>query len=290
MNPSLQWKHWLALTTTLSDITLLQLLEYFKDPETILNTPARDLAKQSGLRLEQVTIRPDWNYIERQLKALVQHNAYLLAWTDSHYPPRLREINRPPPILFIKGNKEALSQPQLAIVGSRQASQYGIETAYRLSREMGQAGLIITSGLALGIDKASHEGALITSSPTIAVLGSGLDIIYPFTHRTLAQHILTKQGTLLSEFPFGTSPKPAHFPQRNRIISGLSLGTLVVEAALRSGSLITARYALEQNREVFAIPGSIYNPLSVGCHQLLKQGAKLVMTPQDILEELSMLR
>jgi DNA processing protein len=190
-------------------------------------------------------------------------------------------------VLYVRGDVGLLSKNQLAMVGSRHPTAMGVETAQQFAKQLAASGLVITSGLALGIDGASHRGALLTGK-TIAVLGTGLGSIYPRTHQSLATEILEKGGTLVSEFPPASPPKAAHFPLRNRIISGLSLGVLVVEAAIRSGSLITARTALEQNREVFAIPGSIHNPLARGCHQLLRQGAKLVETVEDVLEEINL--
>ena len=190
-------------------------------------------------------------------------------------------------MLFARGDVALLQNPQLAIVGSRNPSVVGRETAQEFARTLAASGMTITSGLALGIDAASHQGALDGGGQTVAVFGTGLDRVYPAKNRALAHAIVEAGGVLLSEYPPGTEPLPGNFPRRNRIISGLSLGTLVVEAALRSGSLITARYAVEQGREVFAIPGSIHNPLARGCHQLIRQGAKLVEGARDILEELA---
>jgi DNA processing protein len=188
--------------------------------------------------------------------------------------------------LYVHGNVAALHTPQLAIVGSRNPSAGGQETAHAFAAHLASVGLTITSGLALGIDAASHAGALDSSGTTVAVMGTGLDRVYPARHRELAHEIVSGGGALVAEFPVGTGPRPENFPRRNRIISGLSLGTLVVEAAPRSGSLTTARHAVEQGREVFAIPGSIHNPLARGCHALIRQGAKLVETAADVLEEL----
>lgn len=211
---------------------------------------------------------------------------FLVGLDDPLYPPLLKAIGNPPLLLYVQGNPALLSEPQLAIVGSRNPTPGGNEAACGFAEYLSRAGLVITSGLALGIDGAAHEGALKAKGATIAVMATGADQIYPARHRKLAERIL-KEGALVTEMPLGTQPLPALFPQRNRIISGLSLGTLVVEAALRSGSLITARLAMEQAREVFAIPGSIHNPLARGCHQLIRQGAKLVESVQDILEELA---
>jgi len=202
------------------------------------------------------------------------------------YPKQLTEITDPPIVLGVRGNSELLHDPQIAIVGSRHASKQGIETAKDFAKHLSQQGLGVTSGLALGVDTAAHQGGLLGMGKTVAVVATGLDRIYPASNQKLG-HQIVDEGAMISEFPLGTKPLSYHFPKRNRIISGLSVGTLVVEAALKSGSLITARTALEQGREVFAVPGSIHNPQAKGCHQLIKQGAKLVESGQDVLEELS---
>ncbi|MGI9287853.1 MAG: DNA-processing protein DprA, partial [Pseudomonadales bacterium] len=219
------------------------------------------------------------------LQRLDAEGWHVVTWEDPRYPSLLREIPAPPPLLYVNGSVELLDSMQIAMVGSRHASAAGLETARQFGAELSRSGLTVTSGLALGIDAACHRGALQTDSPTIAVVATGLDSVYPRRHDALAQQI-AQNGAIVSEFPLGTAPNAKHFPQRNRLISGLSLGVLVVEAALRSGSLITARYALEQNREVFAIPGSINSPVSKGCNALIQQGAKLVETTGDVLAEL----
>ena len=200
----------------------------------------------------------------------------ILTHEMSTYPSLLRNVSNYPPVLYIKGSVAALSQPQLAFVGSRQGSASGRETAFSFARYLASTGITITSGLAEGIDASAHRGALAAAGCTVAVMGTGIDRIYPARHADLATEIVTSGGALVSEFMPGTKPHSGNFPRRNRIISGLSLGVLVVEAAIRSGSLITARYAAEQNRDVFAVPGSIHNPLSRGCHALLREGATLV--------------
>jgi DNA processing protein len=205
---------------------------------------------------------------------------------DTDYPPLLKQIRRPPPLLYVYGDVDCLSLPQIAIVGSRNLTTGGRENAERFAGFLAANGFAITSGLALGVDGAAHSGALAAGGKTIAVMGTGIDSIYPARHRALAREIVASGGALVSEFPLGTGAVAANFPQRNRIISGLSAGTLVVEAAVQSGSLITARYALQQGREVFAIPGSIHNPLARGCHSLIRQGATLVETAQDIVDQL----
>ncbi len=216
-----------------------------------------------------------------------QSDIRLLKFEEADYPELLRQITNPPPFLFVRGNLNCLNLPQIAIVGSRNPSSGGSENAERFAHYLASQGFAITSGLALGVDGAAHRGTLAAWGKTIAVMGTAVDRIYPARHRALAQEIIEKGGALVGEFPLGTGSYAGNFPQRNRIISGLSLGTLVVEAALQSGSLITARLALEQNREVFAIPGSIHNPLAKGCHQLIRQGATLVETAQDILDQLN---
>ncbi len=213
---------------------------------------------------------------------------HLVTLGCASYPPLLKEIASPPPILFIKGQMNSLSQPQVAIVGSRHASLDARELAFEFSQALVSAGYSVTSGLALGIDGEAHHGALKAGGCTLAVLGSGVDRIYPSAHRPLAEAII-EQGAIISEFWPTTAPKPQNFPRRNRIISGLSVGVLVVEAAEKSGSLITARYALDQGREVFAMPSSIRDGANRGGHQLIKSGAKLVETPIDIIEDIGSL-
>lgn len=214
------------------------------------------------------------------------NNVHLLTLEHHHYPELLRQISRPPALLYVQGDPGTLSLPQIAIVGSRTPTSGGKDNAYYFAQHLAANGFTITSGLALGVDGAAHSGALSVNGKTIAVFGTGIDSIYPSQHQALAQQILEQGGALVSEFPLGTRSQASNFPQRNRLISGLSCGTLVVEAAVRSGSLITARQALHQNREVFAIPGSIHNPLARGCHSLIRQGATLVETGQDIVEQL----
>jgi DNA processing protein len=210
----------------------------------------------------------------------------VLPFTDLRYPRALRALPAAPIALYVAGNADVLNDPQLSIVGSRNPTPAGRDIAFEFARSLAACGLGITSGLAEGIDSAAHRGALAAQGTTLAVLGSGIDIIYPKINFTLSEQIRC-QGALISEFPLGTPPRRENFPQRNRIIAALSLGTLVVEAARRSGSLITARLAGDHNRELFAVPGSIHNPLSRGCHELIRQGAKLTETAADILSELN---
>ncbi|HIC99918.1 MAG TPA: DNA-protecting protein DprA [Piscirickettsiaceae bacterium] len=213
-------------------------------------------------------------------------NRWLMTCTDADWPKPLAQIGDAPAVLLGLGRRTLLGDPQLAVVGARHASREGVANAEAFAEALSQAGLTITSGLAHGIDAAAHRGALKGVGSTIAVMGTGIDRIYPAVNRQLA-HQIAEAGAIVSEFPLGAPPRAAHFPRRNRIVSGLSAGTLVVEAHERSGSLITARLASQQGREVFAIPGSIHNPMAKGCHRLIKQGAKLVECAQDILEELA---
>ena len=244
--------------------------------------------KNFSLNDEQIKIlkNPNKKWIEQSLQWITERDQHIIIYPDLHYPALLKEISQAPVVLFVKGDKNLLLQPQIAMVGSRNPSHTGLEMAFEFARAFAKAGLCVTSGMAIGIDGASHEGALHGNGKTIAVLGSGLYHIYPKRHQTLALKIAA-QGALVSEFPLQISPEARNFPRRNRIISGLSVGTLVVEAALKSGSLITTQYALEQNRDVFAIPGSPRNAMATGCLSLIQQGAKCVMSAQDVLNELS---
>jgi len=258
------------------------------------HTPSEIFAESSSalsaLGLKSAIINsiknPDWAIIDQDLSWVDQKNNHVITINDTDYPTQLKEITDPPPLLFVRGNPDLLPLPQIAIVGSRNPSSIGEETAFNFAKTLSKYGFVITSGLALGIDAASHRGTLSAKGYTIAVAGTGLDRVYPARHKDLATEIVNS-GAIISEFPPGTTAKANHFPRRNRIISGLCQGLLVVEAAKQSGSLITARMALEQNREVFAIPGSIHNPLARGCNALIREGAKLVETTQDILEELN---
>ncbi|HSW69220.1 MAG TPA: DNA-processing protein DprA [Gammaproteobacteria bacterium] len=281
--------HWLALSRLpgVGPVTARSWLEYFKTIENLFAASNTDL-QDMGINPKHIHSLKNinWKIIEDDLLWFEKNNCHVIALDSPHYPELLKEIHDPPIVLYAKGNINILSQSQLAIVGSRHPTVTGKELAHYFAKELALAGLTITSGLALGIDAASHRGALASSGKTIAVLGTGLKFIYPRSHQKLAEDIIKEDGLLISEFSPETPPKAIHFPMRNRIISGLSLGVLVVEAAVRSGSLITARSALEQNRDVFAIPGSINNPLARGCHLLIRQGAKLVETAQDILEEI----
>lgn len=264
-----------------------RILEQFSEPLELFQHPER--AAKLAPDLHQSLLSTDWDLVEKDLAWLAADtNRHLVTFKDPRYPLLLREIADPPPLIFAQGDISLLTRWQLAVVGSRNPSSSGRDLAYDFSHYLSQGELVITSGLATGIDAAAHKGALAGGGKTIAVVGTGLDRVYPASHRQLA-HDIADTGLIVSEFALGTSPRPENFPRRNRIISGLALGTLVVEAALKSGSLITARMAMEQGREVFAIPGSIHNPLARGCHQLIREGAKLVETANDIIEELGAL-
>ena len=284
-------KHWLALyhTPGVGAVTFHRLLESDPDSPGLTHSDTRAL-RNLGLPQQAIDAlnHTDTAAIGRDLEWHDKPGNRIMTCYDPDYPVLLAQIETPPPLLYIHGNTEVLSEPMLAMVGSRNPSAAGTRTATDFARHLSATGLVISSGLALGIDAASHRGSLDAGAPTVAVMGTGLDRVYPARHRDLARQI-AEQGVLVSEFPVGTAPRAENFPRRNRIISGLSLGTLVIEAAIRSGSLITARYACDQGREVFAIPGSIHNPLARGCHQLIRQGAKLVETAQDVIDELGTL-
>jgi len=266
-----------------------ELLQHFGSIGDVFSASDRDLRKL-GLAAEsrRAMREPDNETLERSLEWLGHEQNHCLALDDAAYPELLKAISYPPMLLFVRGNINCLSLPQLAMVGSRNPTPTGLDTARMFARHLSVSGLAITSGLALGIDSASHRGALDAGGITIAVCGCGLDRVYPARQESLAESIV-ETGALVSEFQPGTPPSRKNFPQRNRIVSGLSVGTLVVEAARASGSLITARHAAEQGREVFAVPGSIHSPQSRGCHQLIRQGAKLVESAADIFEELGAL-
>ncbi len=281
-------KNWLALHNVigLQPAVARALVKAFGTTTEVLAASDALLA-QAGLKPKQrAAIRnPDWTYIQTLLDWAQEPGQSLLTPGSADFPELLETIPDPPIVLFVRGDAQCLSKPQLAIVGSRNPTANALETAIEFARGLSRRGHTITSGLASGIDGAAHRGALKAGGQTIAVLGSGVDVIYPKSHCQLAEDIV-QNGALVSEYLPGESPKAMNFPRRNRIISGLSRGVLVVEAAARSGSLITARLALEQGREVFAIPGSIHNPLSKGCHRLIREGATLVENINDIQAEL----
>ncbi len=263
-----------------------RLLQAFERPDAILGARAAQLEPLVGVTLARAIVQGvDAATLQPGLDWLAQADNHLLVWSDAAYPAVLRDLSAPPAWLYVKGDPAWLARPMLAIVGSRHASPQGLRDAEAFAQVLSSAGLTIVSGLAVGIDAAAHAGGLAGLASSVAVVGTGLDRVYPARNKALA-HRLAAEGAIVSEFPVGTPPKSGHFPRRNRIISGLSLGVLVIEAALESGSLITARLASEQGRDVFALPGSIHSTLSKGCHRLIKQGAKLVESAADVLEEL----
>lgn len=276
----------LARAPGLDADTLQTAVAHFGSIDALIAADAASL-RAAGLRpaAARAIAAPDAAQIDRDLRAIERFALELRAAHESSYPAKLREISSAPAVLFVRGAPAALETPQIAVVGSRNPTANGRETARNFAHSLAQLGLGITSGLAVGIDAAAHEGALLAAGTTVAVCATGLDLTYPPHHAALVERIVAT-GALVSEFPPGTPPLPHHFPQRNRLISGLALGVLVVEAARRSGSLATARCAGEQGRDVFAIPGSIHSPLSHGCHALIRQGAKLVEKVDDILTEI----
>jgi DNA processing protein len=276
---------WIALHRApgLGSRGLAALVARFGSPCAALDAAA---AERAGLGLAPETLEylraPDLRAVEVDLAWRETAGRSILTPEDPAYPPQLRGTADPPQVLYVLGDPEVLAQPQVAVVGSRHPTPGGTDNAYAFARALAAAGLVVTSGLAAGIDGAAHRGALAAGGLTVVVAGTGLDRVYPARHRELA-HRIAAEGALVSEYWPGAPPLPEHFPRRNRILAGLALGTLVVEAALRSGSLITARLAAEEGREVFAIPGSIHNPLARGCHNLIRQGAQLVETPEEVL-------
>lgn len=283
--------HWLRLeqTTGVGAGTGRKLLSAFGLPENIFSASLAALQQVVSERIAHALAAPLSDDMRRRIDTTIewagQPGNQVLTLADPSYPEALLAIADPPLLLYVKGRHELLCGPILAIVGSRNASVQGANNAEKFSEALSQAGLTIVSGMALGIDTAAHRGGLRGKGATIAVIGTGADIIYPARNRSLA-HQIAAEGCIVSEYPLGTPAIGTNFPRRNRIISGIARGVLVIEAAAQSGSLITARMAAEQGREVFAIPGSIHSPLSKGCHQLIKQGAKLVESAQDVLEEL----
>lgn len=279
--------YWLALEAVpgLGPETAARLLAAFPDAKAIFDAPAGLIRPLLGERIAGALAKPpDPEAHQAALAWLEAPDNHLIPITHPDYPERLKTLADPPPWLYVKGDPAVLRQAMLALVGSRNATPQGRRDARAFAETLAAAGLVIVSGLAEGIDTAAHEGGL-AGGRSVAVVGTGLDRVYPAKNRELA-HRLAQGGAIVSEFPLGTPPRPGHFPRRNRIISGLALGVLVIEAAPDSGSLITARLAAEQGREVFALPGSIHSPLAKGCHALIKQGAKLVESAADVLDEL----
>jgi len=281
---------WLTLIHTpgLGSRRFLRLWELLPNAQGILAAPA-SLWREAGLPAASIDAlrEPDQARIDNTLAWLTEPLRDLISYDDARYPDTLRAMDDPPLALFVMGNTELLHYPSLAVVGTRHPTPGGAQNARAFARDLAGRGVCIASGLAQGIDAEAHHGALEAKGYTLAVVGTGVDRVYPAQHRELAHAIVNHAGLIVSELPLGTPPQPSHFPRRNRIMAALSLGTLVVEAAPQSGSLITARLASEMGREVFAIPGSIHNPMARGCHRLIRQGAKLVESSADILEELA---
>ncbi|MBQ0724870.1 MAG: DNA-processing protein DprA [Cycloclasticus sp.] len=284
-------RHWLTLWRVkgVGAKNFISLLDVFSHPKRVLAASLSEL-KNAGVSAELAgrIQRIDPSEADADIKWLENDDCHLMCWHDDDYPGLLKEIHDPPPVLFIRGDRSLLSSLQIAIVGTRNPSALGLKTTRAFANSFTAMGLTVTSGLALGIDQAAHQGAIDISGKTIAVAATGLDRVYPASNRGLAEKIIVT-GALVSEFPIETHPQAGYFPRRNRIISGLSLGVLVVEATIKSGTLVTARHAIEQGREVFAMPGSIHNPQAKGCHYLIRQGAKLVETAEDVLEDLGAL-
>ncbi len=279
---------WLALTLVpgAGDACLRALLAQFGSPRAVLRAPPREVESFFGAAAVRALARgADAKLVGATMRWLDEANHHLVALGDREYPAALLQVDDPPTVVYVQGRLELLQACAIAIVGSRNATPAGVWDAESFARSLSAAGLAIVSGLALGIDAAAHRGGLAEAGSSVAVLGTGADVTYPARNAELAAR-LASEGALISEFPLGTPPRAGNFPRRNRLISGLSRGVVVVEAALRSGSLVTARCALDQNRDVFAIPGSIHSPHSKGCHWLIKQGAKLVESPADVMEEI----
>ena len=283
-----EFEPWLRLTLIpgLGNAALRKLLREFGSPDRVLAARRTELQRLVAADIaSQIAAGGNADGTQQALEWLADRANAIVTLADADYPQLLLQTADPPPLIYVKGRRELLNRPALAIVGSRNATPQGLANAEAFARALSDAGITIVSGLALGIDAAAHRGGLAGMASSLAVVGTGLDVVYPARNRALA-HELASGGALVSEFALGTPALGANFPRRNRVISGLSRGCLVVEAALLSGSLITARLANEQGREVFALPGSIHSPLAKGCHALIKQGAKLVDSAEDILEEL----
>ncbi len=280
----------LSLISGLGSKRIKLLVKAFKDPSKIFKlskTELRSVESIGEASALSILAFKKWDEVDHILKETEKNKSQIITIADSEYPPLLKQIYDPPALFWLKGNPEALSTPGIGVIGTRNATSYGKKMAERLSKEMGENGLCIFSGLAHGIDAISHKAALDVGAPTVAVLGSGIDNLYPRENANLANRIVKEGGAVITEFPLGTNPDAGNFPVRNRIVSGMSLGVLVVESGIKGGSMITADLALDQNREVFAVPHAIDNLYGTGCNYLIKTGAaKLVQTVDDILEEL----
>jgi DNA processing protein len=290
---SSELKSWLALSTVpnVGAIRFVSLVKHFGSPDAVLSASEKELSEfpEIGTVIaSNIKGKVDWELAEKQLELIEKNQVQLLTFKEEFYPENLKSIYDPPPFLFIRGNIKKEDKNAIAVVGCRMASPYGKQITEKIGRELAKRGITIVSGLARGIDSISHLSALKENGRTIAVFGSGLDVIYPPENKKLVERIV-QNGAIISEFLLGTKPEAPNFPRRNRLISGLSLGVVIVEAGAKSGALLTAQSALEQNREVFAIPGNIGAKNSEGTNRLIKQGAKLVTSVEDILEELNLI-
>lgn len=287
-------KSWIALSLVpgIGPIKMRNLIAHFGSPEKVLEAPNDELLAVEGIdaaTAKAIVQHKTKNNLDRELELIHKHQVKVITVEDEEYPLNLKFTFDPPMLIYVKGTLIPEDNIAISMVGARKATGYGKTITEKLSGELAQRGITIISGLARGIDTSAHRGALNKGGRTIAVLGSGLAILYPPENKGLAEEI-ARQGAVISEFSMATGPERGNFPRRNRLISGLSLGTVVVEAAEESGALITASYALEQGREVFAVPGNIYNKYSQGTHKLIKQGAKLTEKAEDIIEEIDSFR
>ena len=282
--------YWLALSLTpgVGSILIKRLLDRFKTPEAVFRASLKELVRIEGLGEKvagEIRKGPSDKAVKRELSLLEKTGGKVVTLRDGDYPTRLKDIYDPPALLYLRGELRIEDELAVAIVGSRKTSAYGREVTEKIGEDLARHGVTVVSGMARGIDSVAHKGALQGGGRTIAVLGCGVDVIYPPENRNLFYQII-ERGAILSEFPMGSPPEGGHFPRRNRIISGLSIGVVIVQASAESGSLITAGYALEQGREVFAVPGNVGAEGSRGTNQLIKEGAKLVESSEDILEEI----
>jgi DNA processing protein len=288
--PSQQATYWLALALTpgLGPTRVKKLIEHFGSAERVFQASLTELEAtgMQAISAQALATGKSLELAQQECGKVSECHARVISLSDPEYPPRLKEIYDPPVVLFVRGNMEALAMPGIAVVGTRHPTPYGNGMAERLATDLAAHGLVIISGMARGVDTTAHRGALAAKGKTVAVFGTGIDVIYPKENTRLSEQILAFGGAWISEFPTGTFPAPQNFPIRNRIISGMSVGVLVVEAAEYSGTRITARCALEQNRDVYAVPGNVTNKNSWGPNTLIKQGAKLVATWEDVWEEL----
>lgn len=282
--------YWLALNLLpdVGPVIAKRLLSMYGSPENIFHLSLNELRSIEGVgenRAKKIATFNKWDIVSREIEKADKFNVHIISMNDQRYPVGLRQIIDAPVVIYVKGRMENNDKFAIAMVGSRNSTDYGITVAEKISHDLASSGLSIVSGMAKGIDTASHKGAIKAGGRTIAVLGSGIDMPYPYSNRGLMEAI-ESQGTVISEFPFGTRPNKENFPRRNRIISALSMGVIVVEATLDSGSLITVGYALEQGKEVFAVPGSVNSKNAKGTNELIKNGARLIETAGDVIEEL----